>query len=75
VGEKVYRRKKFCYLCSKKYDKIDYKDLDLLRRFISERGKILNRKQSGTCAVHQRKLAQAIRRSRFIGFLPAATSS
>jgi len=67
---RIFRRKKFCNLCSNRIDVIDYKDVDLLKRFISDRGKIIGRKQSGTCARHQRKLATAVKRSRQVGFLP-----
>jgi len=49
---------------------IDYKDTDTLRRYLSSFGKIVPRKRSGVCAWHQRKLAQAIKRARFMGFLP-----
>jgi len=71
VGErKVFRRKKFCNLCSNRIDVLDYKDIDLLKRFISDRGKIIGRKQSGMCAKHQRKLAMAVKRAREVGLLP-----
>ncbi len=53
-------------------DVIDYKDLDLLRRYVSERGKIIARKQTGVCAKHQRKLTTSIKRARLVGFLPFA---
>lgn len=66
---KTFFRKKVCRFCSNKA-KIDYKDADALRRFTSERGKILPRRITGTCAKHQRELALAIKRARNICLLP-----
>jgi small subunit ribosomal protein S18 len=66
---KVYFKKKVCKFCMQKL-KIDYKDPDTLRRFITERGKILPRRITGTCAKHQRALALAIKRARIIALLP-----
>jgi small subunit ribosomal protein S18 len=66
---KVYFKKKVCKFCIQKL-KIDYKDPDTLRRFITERGKILPRRITGTCAKHQRALALAIKRARSIALLP-----
>ncbi|MDR2499791.1 MAG: 30S ribosomal protein S18 [Treponema sp.] len=66
---KVYFKKKVCKFCTQKL-KIDYKDADVLRRFITERGKILPRRMTGTCAKHQRVLALAIKRARIIALLP-----
>ncbi len=63
------RRKKVCAFCQDKSTHIDYKDLNKLRRFISERGKILPRRITGTCAKHQRSLTVAIKRSRHIALL------
>lgn len=68
--KQVPLKKKFCHLCQNKVGYIDYKDLRLLRNFISEKGKILSRRVRGTCARHQRKLSVAIKRARYIGFLP-----
>lgn len=65
-------RKKVCRFCTEKMDKIDYKDINRLQKFISERGKIVPSRASGTCAKHQRKLAHAIKRARFIAILPYA---
>jgi small subunit ribosomal protein S18 len=67
---RIYFRKKVCKLCVRKIKEVDYKDVDLLRRFITERGKILPRRITGTCAKHQRILAMAIKRARFIALLP-----
>ena len=66
----VRRRKKVCIFCADKVDFIDYKDSAKLRKFISERGKILPRRISGTCAMHQRKLTTAIKRARQVALLP-----
>ena len=67
------RRKKVCIFCADKVDFIDYKDSAKLRKFISERGKILPRRISGTCAVHQRDLNTAIKRARQVALLPYIT--
>ena len=64
------RRRKNCPFCADKVVYIDYKDPKLLRRFITERGKIVPRRVSGVCARHQRNLALAIKRGRHIAFLP-----
>ena len=63
------KRKPFQF-CVDKIEKIDYKDIPRLRRLISERGKILPRRVTGTCAKHQRKLTTAIKRARQIALLP-----
>jgi len=68
-GAKVFFKKKVCKFCAQKL-KIDYKDADTLRRFITERGKILPRRITGTCAKHQRALALAIKQARSIALLP-----
>ncbi|MDR0568296.1 MAG: 30S ribosomal protein S18 [Spirochaetaceae bacterium] len=66
---KIFFKKKVCKFCLQKL-KIDYKDPDVLRRFITERGKILPRRITGTCAKHQRALAVAIKRARVLALLP-----
>ena len=66
---KVFFKKKVCKFCTQKL-KIDYKDADTLRRFITERGKILPRRITGTCAKHQRALALEIKRARTIALVP-----
>ncbi|MBI3911567.1 MAG: 30S ribosomal protein S18 [Armatimonadetes bacterium] len=63
-------RRKICAFCVEKVDDIDYKAFQRLRRFVSDRGKILPRRQTGTCAAHQRRLAGAIKRAREIALLP-----
>ncbi len=62
-------KKKKCFFCKEKRD-IDYKDSKLLARFVSDRGKILPRRITGTCAMHQRKLKVAIKRARYMALLP-----
>jgi small subunit ribosomal protein S18 len=64
------RRKKVCVFCEKKINYIDYKDSARLRKFITERGKILPRRISGTCTKHQRELQNAIKRARHVALLP-----
>lgn len=66
---RAFYRKKVCRFCAQKL-KIDYKEPDALRRFITERGKILPRRITGTCAKHQRKLAVEIKRARAVALLP-----
>ena len=63
-------RKKVCAFCQEKIDQIDYKDVNRLKKYISEGGKILPRRVSGTCAAHQRLLATAIKRARIAALLP-----
>lgn len=63
-------RRKVCQFCVDKIDEIDYKDLAKLRKFITEKGKILPRRMSGVCAKHQRILATAIKRARIMALLP-----
>ena len=67
------RRKKVCYFCANHIDYIDYKDVELLKRYISEKGKIVPRRVTGTCAKHQRTLTVAIKRARIMGLLPFTT--
>lgn len=64
------RRRKVCYFTENKVTYIDFKDVELLKRFINERGKILPRRVTGTSAKWQRKLAVAIKRSRHMALLP-----
>ncbi len=67
------KRRKVCYFTVNKIQYIDYKDTDLLRKFISERGKILPRRVTGTSARYQRMLTTAIKRSRQVALLPYTT--
>ena len=64
------RRKKVCTFCADKIDEIDYKDTARLRKYVSERAKILPRRISGTCAKHQRQLTLAIKRARHVALMP-----
>jgi len=59
-----------CYFCQRNIKEIDFKDTEILRRFISGLGKIRAKKRTGVCASHQRKLAKAIKRARILGLLP-----
>ena len=67
------KRKKVCNFCVEKATSIDFKDSAKLRRYTSERGKILPRRTTGTCAMHQRQLTEAIKRARQIALLPFET--
>ena len=66
----IRRRKKVCVFCGKENAGIDYKDVNKLKRYVSERGKILPRRITGNCAKHQRALTVAIKRARHISLLP-----
>ncbi len=63
------QRRKFCRFCAEKVEFIDYKDVKTLKGYITERGKILPRRMTGTCAGHQRELTTAIKRARNIALL------
>jgi len=67
------KRRKVCSFCVDRIQHIDYKDTARLRRFLSERAKILPRRMTGTCAGHQRDLTEAIKRARHLAFLPFVT--
>ena len=69
----LFRRRKVCKFCADKIDDINYKDVKLLGPFVPERGKILPRRISGTCATHQRKLQVAIKRARQLALIPYVT--
>jgi len=69
----LFRRRKVCKFCADKIDDINYKDVKLLGPFVPERGKILPRRISGTCATHQRKLQTAIKRARQLALIPYVT--
>lgn len=72
-GKPRRARRKVCSFCVEKSTNIDYKDVPKLKKYITERGKILPRRISGTCAKHQRELTEAIKRSRNIALLPFTT--
>ena len=63
-------KKKVCAFCVEKAEEIDYKDVAKLKRYITEKGKIIPRRTSGMCAAHQRELSVAIKRARIMGLLP-----
>ena len=69
------KRKKVCRFCENKIEFIDFKDERSLRRFVTERGKIVPRRISGNCARHQRKLTTAIKRSRYMAILAFSSES
>ena len=65
-----YRRKKVCQFCADKTQTIDYKDVETLSKFVTERGKILPKRITGTCAIHQRDITTAVKRARVVALLP-----
>jgi small subunit ribosomal protein S18 len=67
---KRFQRRKFCRFCADKVSFIEYKDIKILRGYMTERGKILSRKVTGNCSVHQRELTTAIKRARNIALIP-----
>ncbi|HLL74252.1 MAG TPA: 30S ribosomal protein S18 [Pyrinomonadaceae bacterium] len=71
-GGRRFRRRKVCRFCLDKVDLIDFKDVKLLQGYVPERSKIMPRRISGSCAPHQRMLAEAIKRARNIALLPYA---
>ncbi|MCL1808895.1 MAG: 30S ribosomal protein S18 [Clostridiales bacterium] len=64
------RRKKVCQFCADKTETIDYKDVEKLRKYITDKGKILPKRITGTCAMHQRQVTGAIKRARIVALLP-----
>ncbi len=64
------RRRKVCYFCTTRGVVIDYKDVDQMRKFMSDRGKIMPRRRTGTCPKHQRELARQIKKAREIALVP-----
>ena len=64
------RRKKVCQFCADKVERIDYKDVKKLEKYVTERGKILPRRITGTCAMHQRAVTTAVKRARIVALLP-----
>lgn len=71
--ERGRRRRKVCQFCVDKIETVDYKEIGRLRRYLSERAKILPRRISGNCARHQRQLTVAIKRARQVAMLPYST--
>jgi len=72
VEKKIFQRKRVCRFCTEKIKDIDYKDTQILKGFVTERGKIIPRRISGNCAGHQRQLTRAIKLARNIAFLAFA---
>lgn len=64
------RRKKVCIFCADKIEHVDYKDVGRLKKCVSERGKILPRRVSGACTLHQRQLTSAVKRARYMALMP-----
>jgi small subunit ribosomal protein S18 len=69
-GGRTYFKKKVCKLCVQKLKTVDYKDINMLRKFVTDRGKMLPRRITGTCAKHQRVVSKSIMRARMIALLP-----
>lgn len=69
-SKKVFHRRKVCRFCAEKMQEIDYKDVKVLRNFVTERGKIVPKRIYGTCARHQRQLTEAVKRARQLALLP-----
>jgi len=74
LKRQINKKKKICALCVDKIDFLDYKDIIKLSKFISERGKILPRRITGTCAKHQRIITRAVKRARLMALLPFVQS-
>ncbi len=74
VRRKRFQKRKSCKFCEDKIVMIDYKDVKLLKLYVSERGKIIPRRITGTCARHQRALTTSIKRARTIALIPFAAS-
>lgn len=68
--KKIQQKKKVCQFCVDHIDEIDYKDVAKLKKYVTEKGKILPRRVSAVCAKHQRVLSEAIKRARVMGLLP-----
>lgn len=66
----AHRRKKVCVFCGKDVEPISYKDVAVLKKYVSERGKILPRRVTGTCAKHQRAVTSAVKRARHVALMP-----
>lgn len=73
--KKLFSRKKVCRFCADKELQINYKEVNTLRNFVTERGKIIPRRILGTCATHQRQLCEAIKQARHIALLPYSGNS
>lgn len=71
-GRRFGRGRRQCQFCAEQIKEVNYKNLDLLKRYVTEQGKIRSRRQTGTCAKHQRMLARAVKRARHMAMLPFA---
>ena len=69
-GNTGVRRRKVCQFCADQDKKIDYKDAETLKKYITERGKILPRRITGTCSIHQREVTKAIKKARVVALMP-----
>jgi len=67
------QEKKQCFFCTSNMKNVDYKDSELLRKFLNPQGKIGSRRRSGSCSTHQRKVARALKRARFLALVPFTT--
>ena len=72
--KKVFYRRKVCRFCADKDIAIDYKDVKVLKSFVTERGKIIPKRIYGTCAAHQRQLTEAVKRARHLALMPYSGS-
>ena len=70
LASPYHRKRRICAFCVEKVDEIDYKQYEVLRRYLTEHGRIRPRRQTGTCAKHQRSLARAVKRARHLALLP-----
>ena len=70
INKKRRKKRKVCQFCASKDARIDYKNTQRLQKYVTERGKILPRRISGTCAKHQREVAKQVKLARFMGFIP-----
>lgn len=68
--KRTRRRRRVCFLCANKINVLDYKQTEIIKRFVTDRGKIVPRRNSGVCAKHQRLVASTIKRARFMGLVP-----
>ena len=68
MAEFYRKKKKICQMCAGK--SVDYKDVPIITKYINEKGKILPRRMTGACALHQRHIAREVKRARFMGFIP-----
>jgi small subunit ribosomal protein S18 len=69
LQQRRFQRRKFCRFCSEKVEYIDYKNIKILKSYLTERGKVFPRRMTGTCAKHQRELSEAIKRARSIALI------